>query len=108
MEITSDTVDEIATAREAEDVKPATVNRIMALVRAILRKAVNEWEWIDKVPLVRMRKVESKRIPWIRREKALRLLAVLPPRLPAMTAFSLATALHQSKFNAAPKLGELL
>ncbi|MCD6040246.1 MAG: putative phage integrase [Gammaproteobacteria bacterium] len=96
IDITKDIVDEIARAREAEGVKPATVNRMMALVRAILRKAVNEWEWIDKVPLVRMRKVESKRIRWITREEALRLLAVLPPHLSAMTAFSLATGLRQS------------
>ena len=54
MEITKEKIDEIAKAREVEGVKPATVNRMMALVRAILRKAAYEWEWIDKVPLVRM------------------------------------------------------
>jgi integrase len=96
VDITKDIVDEIAKKKEAEGVKPATVNRMMALVRAILRKAANEWEWIDKVPLVRMRRVESKRIRWITREEALQLLAVLPPHLSAMTAFSLATGLRQS------------
>lgn len=65
MDITKDALDEIAKIREAEGVKVATVNRMMSLVRAILRKAANEWAWIDKAPLVRMRKVENKRIRWI-------------------------------------------
>lgn len=96
IEITKQKVDDIAKAREAEGVKPATVNRMMALVRAILRKAAHEWEWIDKVPLVRMRKVENKRIRWITREEAAKLLATLPRHLSAMAAFSLATGLRQA------------
>jgi len=96
VDITKDVVDEIAKAKEADGVKPATVNRIMTLVRAILRKAANEWEWIDKAPLVKMRKVENKRIRWITRDEVARLLATLPSHLSAMTAFSLATGLRQS------------
>lgn len=96
VDITKDLVDEIAKAREVEGVKPATVNRLMALVRAILRKAANEWEWIDKAPLVKMRKIENKRIRWITREEAAKLLATLPTHLSAMAAFSLATGLRRS------------
>jgi len=32
----------------------ATANRYMALGRTILRKACNEWEWLDRVPKVSM------------------------------------------------------
>ena len=95
-DINKDVLDEIAKIRDAEGVKAATVNRMMSLVRAMLRKAANEWEWIDKVPLVRMRKVESKRIRWITREEATRLIATLPPHLAAMTTFSLATGLRRA------------
>lgn len=96
VEITKDRIDEIAKAREAEGVKPATVNRMMALVRAVLRKAAHEWEWIEKVPLVRMRKVENKRIRWLTREEVAKLLATLPRHLSAMATFSLATGLRQA------------
>jgi integrase len=96
VDITKDMLDEIAKAKEKEGVKPATVNRMMSLVRAILRKAVNEWEWIDRVPLVRMRKIENKRIRWITREEAARLIATLPAHLSAMATFSLATGLRRS------------
>jgi len=95
-EINKDKIDEVAKAKEAEGVQPATVNRMMCLVRAILRKAAHEWEWIDKAPHVRMRKVENKRIRWITREEAAKLLAELPLHLSAMATFSLATGLRQS------------
>lgn len=96
VDITKDVLDKIAKKREVEGVKPATVNRMMALVRAILRKAANEWEWIDKVPLVKMRKIENKRIRWITREEAVKLVATLPSHLSAMAMFSLATGLRRS------------
>jgi hypothetical protein len=38
----------------AEGVSNATVNRTLEVLRAILRKCVNEWEWLDKAPQVRM------------------------------------------------------
>jgi len=95
-DITKDVLDEIARIREVEGAKPATVNRRMALVRAILRKAANEWEWINKAPLVRMRKVENKRIRWITREEAASLIATLPSHLAVMATFSLATGLRRS------------
>src|SRR5689334_10830390 len=31
----------------------ATVNRTLELIRAILRKCVNDWEWLDRAPKVR-------------------------------------------------------
>jgi len=95
-EITKDILDEVANVREQEGVKPATVNRMMSFVRAVLRKAANEWEWIDRVPFVKMRKVENIRISWITREEAARLLETLPSHLSAMAAFSLVTGLRRS------------
>ncbi len=94
--ITKDVVDEIAKKREATGAKPATVNRLMCLLRAILRKAVNDWEWLDRAPKVTMRKLENKRIRWLTNEEVSRLLAVLPAHLKAMAIFSLATGLRRS------------
>ena len=47
-------MEEIITAKLATPVKPATVNRMMEVIRAILNKCVKEWEWLDKAPYVRM------------------------------------------------------
>lgn len=95
-EITKDKIDEVAQLREKENVAPASVNRMLAFIRAVLRKAMNEWEWIDRVPSVRMRQEDNKRIRWITRDEARKLLDALPTHLSAMAAFTLATGLRQS------------
>ena len=80
---------------KAKEKTPATANRHMALIRAILRRAWLEWEWIDKVPKVPMFKVSSKRIRWITREEAEKLLSHLPDHQAAMARFGLSTGLRQ-------------
>jgi integrase len=95
-EITRDLIDEIASSKEQTGVKPATVNRMLEVIRAILRKAEREWNWLEKAPLIRMRKEENHRIRWITKAEADRLLRELPPHLADMAAFSLATGLRQS------------
>jgi len=68
----------------------------LELLRAILRKCANEWEWLDRVPSVRMLKEPTRRIRFLTREEAQRLLAELPEHLADMAAFSLATGLRAS------------
>ncbi len=81
----------IAQYKKAEGVSNATVNRMLEVIRAILRKAMNDWEWIDTVPRMRMLPEPRRRIRWIAREEADRLLAELPEHLRAMAKFSLET-----------------
>lgn len=92
--ITRDKLDEIshAKAREASQV---TANRFLALVRAVLRKAVYEWEWIDRAPKVRMFKETSRRIRWITHNQAEALLRNLPEHQAGMVKFALNTGLRQ-------------
>src|SRR3989338_8087024 len=66
--ITRDLIDDLAKKRSLDrrsirkdgdksKLKPlsaATVNRMLEVIRAILRKAADEWEWLDKSPRVRM------------------------------------------------------
>ena len=67
-------LDRLIEARRAEGVSNATVNRTMEVVRAILRKAANEWEWIDRAPAVRMLPEPKRRIRWLTQEEAERLI----------------------------------
>lgn len=88
-------VDRIGETKKLE-ASPSTANRYLALLRAILRMARDEWEWIDKVPRVRLYPEPKKRVRWITREEAKRLLDELPSHLADMAAFTLATGLRQS------------
>ena len=99
MELTTVTravIDRITEAKLAQGHQNATVNRTLELVRAILRKCVNEWEWLDRAPNVRMLKEPTRRIRFLTREEAQRLLQELPEHLADMAAFSLATGLRAS------------
>lgn len=95
-EIDRDMIESIAEAKEAEGRTPATVNRYLALIRAILRAAWLEWDWIDKAPKIRMRKERNKRIRFLTRNEAERLLKELPEHLAAMARFSLCTGLRMN------------
>ena len=48
-----DLVDRITEIRVGEDVSNATVNRVLEIFGAALRRAVDDWEWLDKCPHVR-------------------------------------------------------
>lgn len=37
-------------------------NRLLEVLRAILRRCVNEWEWLDRAPYVKMFKEPTRRI----------------------------------------------
>jgi len=92
--VTRATLDKITDEKLARGCSNATVNRMLALVRAILRKCVGEWEWLDRAPQVRMLRVPTRRIRFLTHEEARRLLAELPEHLADMAAFSLATGLR--------------
>jgi integrase len=95
-DIDREQVEAIRQAKLDGGASPLTANRTLALLRAILNRAVKDWEWLDKAPLVRMSRVEAKRIRWLSHDEAERLLAALPPHLAEMVRFSLATGVRES------------
>ena len=94
--ISRDVLDRIVAERKASGVSNSTVNRTMEVVRAVLRKAANEWEWLDRVPKIRMLPEPKRRVRWLARDEADRLVATLPEHLAAMARFSLETGLRRS------------
>jgi integrase len=94
-EVSRDMIDLIAKTKKHE-ASASTANRYLALVRAILRAARDDWDWIDKIPHVRLSPEPKRRVRWISEEQAARLIEELPPHLAIMAAFSLATGLRQS------------
>ncbi|MCP5345368.1 MAG: site-specific integrase [Gammaproteobacteria bacterium] len=95
-EITREVIDQITETKVNTGVKPATVNRLLELVRVILNTAVKQWEWIDRAPHIRMLKDPARRIRWLTREEVRTLLSNLPPHTQALVRFSLATGLRET------------
>ena len=69
--------------------------RYIALIRAILNRAMREWEWIDNIPYFSMYSEPKKRVRWLTPDEAKRLIAAAPPYMAQMIKFNLATGLRQ-------------
>lgn len=95
-EVTADVIRALATARRAEGSGVSTVNRYLALVRAILRRAAFDWDWIEKPPPVKLRPEPRGRTVWLQQDQAKALFAELPEHLRGPFVFSLATGLRMS------------
>jgi integrase len=89
-------LDRIMTARKAEGVANSTVNRTLEVVREVLRRAAFDWDWIAKAPRMRMLPEPKRRIHWLTREEANRLIGALPEHLAVMARFSLETGLRRA------------
>ena len=93
-QVTRELIDQIG-ERKAKESSPANANRYLALIRSILRRARDDWEWVDHIPKVRLFHESKRRVRWITREQAARLLSELPPHLSEMAQFALSTGLRQ-------------
>lgn len=94
-EITLDVIDAIRAAKLKEASK-TTTNRYLALLRSILIKSRDEWEWIEKVPKVRLFKESASRERSLTPDQAQCLLDELPSHQREVVIFALATGLRQS------------
>lgn len=97
-EITRDLIDRIGEVKAKESSQP-NANRYLALIRSILRRARDDWEWVHHIPKVRLYRESKRRLRWITRDEAVKLLAELPPHLAEMARFSLSTGLRQRKLS---------
>ena len=94
-EITLDVIDRVKSER-LKTVSKSTVNRYLAVVRSILLRARDEWEWIDKAPKVKLFREPPGRERSITVEQAEALLRELPAHQRDVVLFTLATGLQQS------------
>jgi len=95
-EITKPKIDAIKSAKKNEGVSNATVNRTLALLRSLLNRAKQDWEWLDSTPNVRLFPENATRVRWLSHEESDRLIDELPEHLKAMARFTLSTGLRES------------
>lgn len=80
---------------KADATTPATANRYLALIRAILRRAREVWEWIERAPRIVLYPERHRRIRWLSPDQVRILLDELPPHQRVVVLFALATGLRQ-------------
>ena len=94
-ELTREVIAEVGEIKRKET-SPATANRYLATIRAILRRAALDWEWIDKPPVIKLYREAKRRVRYLNATQASILIQELPPHLADMVTFSLATGLRRS------------
>jgi integrase len=77
--------------KEKDGVSNATVNRALEIVRRILNLAHQDWRWTRAVPKIRMLREPRRRVRFLRREEASRLLCAMPAHMQPIVRFALAT-----------------
>lgn len=93
-QINRNVIDEIRSAK-CKEASKSTTNRYLALIRAILRRARDDWEWVDHIPRVKLFKEPKGRVRYLEQHEAGKLLLELPPHQRDLVMFSLATGLRQ-------------
>lgn len=80
--------------RRAGGAKNSTINEGLSILRNILNSA-QTWGWLDRPPRHQRLPVPERRVRWLTRDEADRLIAHAAPHLAAMIRFSLATGLRE-------------
>ena len=79
-----------------ENCSTQTVNRHMALLSAILRKARDDWEWLEKIPKVPMYPQSKRTATFLTWEQFISLQTELPQHLKGPAWLSVTTGLRAS------------
>jgi integrase len=102
--IDEDVINDLVKAKRAgsnrygKPVSNSTINRYLALLRAILRKAWLDWKWMNegyRPPVFRLFKEPKRRLRWITPHQVELLLKELPDHQRDMVTFALAVGLRQ-------------
>ena len=82
--------------QDSKPITESTRNAYIRWMRSLLRRAEIEWEWIDRAPALTETPNRNRRVRWLKKEEAARLIDAAPPHLAAIIRFALATGLRRS------------
>jgi integrase len=81
--------------RNGKPIAPATVNRKIALLRAVINAAAREYQWLETAPLFRCLPEKNERVRFITPTEVHRLLAALEEPYRSMAKLAVGTGLRQ-------------
>ena len=77
-------------------VSQATKSQHLSFMRSLLKASADDWGWIKSAPAIKTRKPVSKRIRWLTKDEAERLIECMPESIKPVVIFALATGLRRS------------
>jgi len=99
-EIDHTIIEAVIQSRASEGAGPATINRYMSTLRAILNKARKEWRWIETVPHIRRLKEPEGKQRFLTVDEANALLNAADDYLKPIIIFALATVHVEATYSA--------
>ena len=87
-------------ALKAEETSKSTADRYMALLRALLRKCVNDWQVLASAPKVSMYRQRAPEARWLTEPEFERLCEKLPEHLALAARFAVTTGLRMRSMTA--------
>lgn len=78
------------------DLTGATRNRYRAVMRAMLRSAERDWDWIERAPVIKSEAEPKRRVSFLSRDQAEALILNLPEKYRMPVRFALLTGLRRS------------
>ncbi|QIF95210.1 tyrosine-type recombinase/integrase [Proteus vulgaris] len=79
-----------------KQVSLSTRSQYLSFIRSLLRAATNDWRWMETCPSIKTNKPLSKRIRWLTKDEASRLIQCMPESIKPIVTFALATGLRRS------------
>ena len=97
--ITAKKISKYKVLRYEEGVSPATINRETAMLSRMFTIAVEEWEWLDHKPFLRIKKEKENNVQekYLTSDEEKRLIENCPEWLKGLVVFSLNTGLRQNE-----------
>jgi len=95
-QITQDLVLKTIKTKDDGSLSGATLNRYLAVLRAVMRMAHRKYQLIETAPTFFMNKEPKCRVRFLKPDEISRLLEALPHHMQDMAAFSFATGLRQA------------
>lgn len=89
-----DAIEELRKLLADEGQSRGTVDRYMALLRAVLKKSVDVWRYLEHAPKVPMYNVPAPAPRWLTQEQFAKLAKELPPHLAVCAKFAVHTGLR--------------
>lgn len=97
--VTPKTIVAFKNKRYADGVKPATINRELAMLKKAFNLACREWEWAKDNPVCRvsMEREQNTRDRWLTEEEEAQLLAAAAPWVRELIVFAINTGMRRGE-----------